>query len=243
MDAMFNSKCVFISGASRGLGAAFAKEIIERGADKIFVTARKSEDLGYLVAQAPDRVVPIEMELSNPASIHKAVEAAKSAFIVINNAGLLHFGNVLDMPVRDIREDMEVNFYGTLEVIRQFTPHLKLSKDARVLNILSIVSLASKAGIGGYATSKAAAFSATQAIRGTLFKEGIAVHAAFPGGMDTDMLAAVTGEEKDDPTLIAKEILDQMSQGVLDIYPGHGQEVGLLWKRSPRELEQQFTGA
>ncbi|MBE7635464.1 SDR family NAD(P)-dependent oxidoreductase [Sneathiella sp. P13V-1] len=243
MDAMFNSKSVFISGASRGLGAAFAKEVIERGADRIFVTARKSEDLGYLVAQAPDRVVPIEMELSDPASIHKAVEAAKSASIVINNAGLLHFGNVLDMPVRDIREDMEVNFYGTLEVIRQFTPHLKLSKDARVLNILSIVSLASKAGIGGYATSKAAAFSATQAIRGTLFKEGIAVHAAFPGGMDTDMLAAVTGEEKDDPTLIAKEILDQMSQGVLDIYPGHGQEVGLLWKRSPRELEQQFTGA
>ncbi len=76
-----------------------------------------------------------------------------------------------------------------------------------------------------------------------MLKENIKVHAAFPGGMDTEMLAAVTTEDKDDPNIIATEILDQVADDIMDIFPGHGKEVGELWKSNPRQLQYQFTGA
>ena len=243
MNNIYQAQDVFVSGGSRGLGSHLVKQLLAYGANKIYTTAREVKSLNGLVALGEGRVIPLAMELTNSESINAAVSRAKSASIVINNAGDLHFGNVLTMPIEEIKHDMIVNHFGTLQVIRAFYPYLSVQASSRIVNILSIVSLASKAGIGGYATSKAASFSATQALRGTLSKEGISVHAAFPGGMDTDMLASVTSEDKDDPELIASEILSSVANDVLDIYPGHGEEVGKLWKSNPRQLERQFTGA
>lgn len=243
MNNIYQSQVVFVSGASRGLGKHLAMQLVERGAHKIYATARDQHSLRDLVEISGGKIIPLTMELSDRQSVEAAVSAARDASIIINNAGILHFGNVLTMPMEKINQDMEVNHFGTLRVIREFYPHLKQHNAARIVNILSIVSLASKAGIGGYATSKSAAYSATQAVRGTMLKENIKVHAAFPGGMDTEMLAAVTTEDKDDPNIIATEILDQVADDIMDIFPGHGKEVGELWKSNPRQLQYQFTGA
>jgi NAD(P)-dependent dehydrogenase (short-subunit alcohol dehydrogenase family) len=243
MNNIYESRDVFVSGGSRGLGSNLVKQLLELGVNRLYVTARRLRSLDELVELGEGKVIPLCMELTDIESIKAAVYEAKSASIVINNAGDLHFGNVLTMQMEEIKHDMMVNHFGTLQVVRAFYPSLKHLNSPRIVNILSIVSLASKAGIGGYATSKAAAFSATQAIRGTLSKEGVKVHAAFPGGMDTDMLAPVTSEDKDDPAVIAEEILGQVANDVLDIYPGHGKDVGALWKTDPRQLERQFTGA
>lgn len=243
MNNIYKGQNIFISGGSRGLGHQLAQQALERGANRIYATARKQQSLATLVELGQGNIIPLSMELSDATSVKAAVSAAKDASILINNAGILHFGNVLTMPMKEVEQDMQANHFGTLQVIREFYPYLQKHQSPRIVNILSIVSLASKAGISGYATSKAAAFSATQAIRGTLSKENIIVHAAFPGGMDTDMLAAVTSEDKDDPATIASEILDQMANGVLDIYPGHAKAVGELWNSEPRKLQYQFTGA
>ena len=243
MSNIYQDKNIFISGASRGLGFHLARLVLERDARKVYVTARDKASLSKIEAIDKERVIPVEMELSDSQSILNAVAAAEDASIVINNAGVLHFGSVLTMPMEELKEDMNVNHYGTLEVIRAFYPHLKRQSDARIVNILSVVALANKNGIGGYATTKAAAFSATQAIRGALAKAGIDVQAAFPAGMDTDMLARVTQEQKDDPADIATEILDEVAKGVSDIYVGSGKKECRLWAENPRKLQLQFTGA
>jgi len=243
MNKVYHAKNIFVSGASRGLGFYLSLQLLQRGVNKLYVTARDSASLDKLVELGQGKVIPLSMDLSDTNSIKAAVSRAKDASLIFNNAGVLHFGNVLTMPLTEIEEDIQVNHLGLLQVIREFYPYLQTQTSSRVINILSIVSLASKAGIGGYATSKAAAFSATQSIRGTLSKEGIDVHAVFPGGMDTDMLAAVTSEDKDDPATIATQILNQVADGVLDIYPGHGKEIGELWRSDPRQLQREFTGA
>lgn len=100
-------------------------------------------------------------------------------------AGII--SGVLDL----LKRDMEVNYFGTLNVIHAFMPVLEKNGNAAIVNILSMLSLASMAGIGGYSASKAALFSATQAMRAELKAKNISVQSVFPGLIDTDMAKGV----------------------------------------------------
>src|SRR4051794_7089237 len=180
-----------VTGANRGIGARFVTQLLERGASRVYATARRPETLESLVAAAPDRVVPLPPDITDVDQVAAAARAATDVTLLVNNAGVLAFGAPLDGDLELVERDMAVNYLGTLKATRGFAPVLQANGGGAVLNMLTIVGFAPMAPLAGYCASKAAAHCLTQALRGQLAPHGITVHGVYPAGVDTDMLAGV----------------------------------------------------
>jgi NAD(P)-dependent dehydrogenase (short-subunit alcohol dehydrogenase family) len=115
--------------------------------------------------------------------------------VLVNNAGVLAFGSALDGDPAAFERDLRTNYLGTLRATRAFVPALARNAPSAVVNVLTLIALAPVGPMAGYSASKAAAHSITQALRAELRDRGITVLGAYPGGIDTDMLAGVEAEK------------------------------------------------
>ncbi len=241
MTMKMKDSVLLVTGANRGLGRALVEEALARGARRVYATARDVGSLGPLVELDKTRVVPLALDVTDAASLARAAEMAPDLSMLVNNAGVLASYGVLTSSEQDIARDFAVNFYGTLGATKAFLPALERAGargQAAIVNVLSVVSLANMPGLGGYSSSKAAAFSLTQALRVELGKKGIAVHAALPGAIDTDMVRSFE-MAKTSPRVVAKGILDGVEQGLDDIAPDPmSSELYGKWKHDPRALER-----
>ena len=111
--------------------------------------------------------------------------------LLINNASTAAFSGPLEADPAAVRHELAVNYEGLYATVRAFLPALRSADDAHIVNVLSLLSLASTPPMTGYSASKAAAHSLTQALRPVLAADGIAVHGVYPAGIDTDMLAGI----------------------------------------------------
>lgn len=230
-----------VTGANRGIGKAFVEELLDRGASRVYATARNPQTLEAITRLAPDRVKPWRLDVTKDSDIGDLAAQAKDVNLLVNNAGVLAFASLLDGDIELIRRDLETNYFGTLRMVRAFAPILKSNAPGAIVNLLSIVSLASMAGIGGYSASKAATFSLTQAIRTELAESNIAVHGVFPGPIDTDMARDLTLPKADTRDTV-RCALDGVEADDEDIYPDvMSQEVGSTWSSNPKALERQFA--
>jgi NAD(P)-dependent dehydrogenase (short-subunit alcohol dehydrogenase family) len=143
-----------------------------------------------------------------------AAEQAGDTSIVVNNAGVLIGSRVLDGPVDGIRADLETNLYGTINVARAFAPVLAQRPRSALLNVLSALSWASYGS--GYDISKAAAWSATNALRLQLHGQGTVVSGLHVGYMDTEMVADIDAP-KSDPREVARQAVDGIAGGEWEI--------------------------
>ncbi|NQX96607.1 MAG: SDR family oxidoreductase [Flavobacteriales bacterium] len=230
-------KVVLITGANRGIGKSLVKAALEKGASKIYATCR---DLSKMPSFEDDRVIPLELDITNVNQIMNLIEQVSDTQILINNAGILNAGSILEGEISGMENDMKVNYYGTINMMRAFTPILEKNKPARMINIVSIVAYSPLPTIAGYSASKSALFSATHAVRIELAKKGITVHTVNPGAIDTDMNA---GSDMDMPAPdgIAKVILNEVEAGNLNIVPDPmGQGMFNAWKESPLKLAEIF---
>lgn len=231
------NKVILITGANRGIGKSLVKASLEKGAHKIYATSR---DLSKMPDFEDDRVIPLELDITNSNQISKVVEMTKDTQVLINNAGILSRENILKGEMSSIEQDMNTNYYGTVNMMRAFAPVLEKNTPAKIVNIISIVAYSSLPTIAGYSASKTALFSATQSVRIELAKKGITVHAINPGAIDTDMNV---GSDLDMPAPdgVAKVILNEVEAGKLDIVPDEmGQGMFNAWKESPSKLAEIF---
>jgi NAD(P)-dependent dehydrogenase (short-subunit alcohol dehydrogenase family) len=232
---------VFVTGANRGIGARFVAELVDRGANRIYAGVREHTRAEALVDRFGDTVVPIVLDVTDEASANDAAARAADVNFLINNAGVLNFGDPLDTPLESLRAELEVNYLGVVTVTRAFAPVIEAAGGGAILNVLTIIALAPMPGMGGYCASKAAAYSATQSVRHALAGRGIKVHGAFPGGVDTDMLAAYDGP-KADPAEVARRCLDGVEADVADITPDDfSTSAYASWTAAPTSLEAMFT--
>lgn len=229
---------VVVTGANRGLGEAFVKVLLEAGAKRVYAAARNPAGI-----VASERVVPLELDVTDAASVEAAAAKASDATMLINNAGVLASYSVLDSTMQDVERDFAVNTYGVLSTTRAFVPALeRAGGGAAVVNVLSVVSLASIPPLGGYSASKAAAWSLTQALRADLAKKGISVHAALPGGIDTQMVSSLE-IPKTSPRDVARGILDGVERGDFEIFPDpNSQALSQIWMKDPRAAAKQLSG-
>lgn len=245
MSMKIRDSVILVTGANRGLGLALVEEAVERGAARVYATARDPKSLGRAIETSRDRVVPLALDVTDAQSLATAAARAKDVSILVNNAGVLASYDALTSSEEDLQKDFDVNVLGMLAATKALLPSLEAAAGrggAAVVNILSVVSLASMPSIGGYASSKAAAWSLTQAIRGDLAKRGISVHAALPGAIDTDMVRTFE-MAKTSPRLVAKGVLDGVESGLAEITPdAMSTELYRLWKRDPQELERTLGG-
>ena len=235
---------VLVTGANRGLGHALVEASLAAGARRIYATARDPRQLAALVASAPDKIVPLALDITDAASLAAAAARATDVSIVFNNAGVLAAYSVLTTSDAELARDFGVNVFGTLAATRAFLPALEragAAGGAALVNVLSITSFASFPAMGGYAAAKAASYSITQALRAELAAKRIAVHGVFPGPIDTDMVRGVE-MPKTSPAAVAKAIVDGVERGSDDIVPDPmGSELFALWQRDAKALERQFV--
>jgi NAD(P)-dependent dehydrogenase (short-subunit alcohol dehydrogenase family) len=237
---MTQGSVVMITGASRGIGRALVTAFVEAGAHRVYAAAREVRALDGLVAEHGARVVPVQLDVTNAAQVEAAARQAADVSILVNNAGRLSSFGLLSTTRRDLEQELETDFYAPLAVTRALLPSLERSGGA-VVNLLSVVSLASMAGLGGYSASKAAAFSLTQALRAELRARGVSVHGVFPGPVDTDMAKDIT-LPKTSPADVARAIVAGVQRGDEDILPDPmSQQVYAAWVADPKAVERQFA--
>ncbi len=200
-----------VTGANRGLGAAFVTALAARGA-KVYAAARRSETL----APAPG-VTPLALDVTEPAHVARAAETAGDVTLLVNNAGVLWQRSLAEQgDLAALEAEMAVNVFGLARMSLAFAPVIAGQGGGAIVNMLSVASLVPFPAFGSYAASKAAAMSLTHSLRWDLAPRGVAVHGVYAGFIATDMVGNLA-EEKADPDEIVTRALDGVAEGRLDI--------------------------
>jgi NAD(P)-dependent dehydrogenase (short-subunit alcohol dehydrogenase family) len=199
-----------VTGANRGIGRAFARELLARGVAKVYAGAR---DPGTVV---DPRVTPVRLDVTDPEQIAAAADRYGDVDLLINNAGVFHPGPLLGAPsIQDAREEMETNLFGTLSMTRAFAPILGRNGGGAVVNALSVLSFINYAPWGSYSASKAAAWSMTNSVRDELAEQGTLVTAVHSALVDTDMTKGLE-LPKVSPEAYVTAALDAVAQGQIE---------------------------
>ncbi|HEX7134854.1 MAG TPA: SDR family oxidoreductase [Iamia sp.] len=199
---------VLVTGANGGLGTEFVHQALDRGAAKVYASARTPRSWD------DDRVVPLALDVTDPTSVARAAAEAADVTIVINNAGASNGARVGDADPHALRDLFDVNLFGALDVTNAFAPALAANGGGAVLNVLSVLSWL---GIGdGYSATKAALWSATNTQRLQLADQGTLVSALHLGYTDTPMTAEVDAP-KNDPADVVAQAYDGLAGGAFEI--------------------------
>lgn len=195
---------VFITGANRGLGLAFAREALARGAKRVYAAARDPSTIKL------DGVVPVRLDVTDAAQVAAAAQACGDVTLVINNAGIANFGGFLADPSLDsARRQLETNFFGLVRVSQAFAPVLAAHGGGALLNILSIASWINRPALGTYGATKSAAWAATNGLRHELREQGTLVSGLHVGFIDTDLTTGI-----DAPKLTPAEVVNTALDGI-----------------------------
>jgi NAD(P)-dependent dehydrogenase (short-subunit alcohol dehydrogenase family) len=230
------------SGANRGIGRALVEALLDQGARRVYATGRDLATLDGVVALDRARVRPLKLDVTNPGDARAAAGAAGDVNLLINNAGVATAAGAADTSVDMIRETMETNFFGLVNVTNAFLPTLREHHGA-IVNILTIVALASSPILAAYNASKAAGWSLTQSLRADLARHGITVHGVFPGAVDTDMIRSFTLPKT--PAIdVARAVLDGIEAGTEDIFPDPmAQQLYAAWRQDHKAVERQLAAS
>lgn len=203
---------VFITGANRGLGLAYAKAALAAGAKKVYAAAREASSITL------PGVTPIALDITNSEQIAAAVAAAPDVTILINNAGISLKSDLLGNPdaLANARAEFETNFYGPWALTAAFAPLLKANGGGAVVNVLSALTWISFPSVATYSASKSAAWSLTNGLRNALRAQGTLVTAVHVGYMDTDMTAGLDAP-KASPTDVARVTFDGIEAGQFEV--------------------------
>lgn len=201
-----------VTGANRGLGAAFVRALLAGGAAKVYAAARNPSS----IRQAG--VVPVELDVTQPEQVEALARDLRDVTLVVNNAGVFEPGPLLAPNAAEaLLRQISTNAIGPLRVVQAFAPVLAANGGGAVVNMLSVLSWLTLAHVSGtYSASKAAAWALSNALRQELKAQGTAllsVHAAF---IDTDMARAVQ-MPKTSPDDVARIAFDALRAGQSEV--------------------------
>jgi len=211
---------VFITGANRGLGLAFAREARRRGAAKIYAGMRNTAGFNE-----PD-IIPVRIDVTDKASIAAAARLAADTTLLVNNAGI---AELIEGPLSgDVEEQsqrlFDVNYHGVVRVTRAFEPILSAQPQAAIINVLSDIVWLPRPILTPYAASKAAAWSYTNQLRFHLREKGIQVLGLHVGFVDTDLTNGID-VPKASPQDVASQTYDALAAGKSEIMADRGTTV------------------
>lgn len=195
---------VLVTGANGGLGTEFVRQALERGASRVYATARSPRDW------SDERVVPLVLDVTDAASIAAVAAAASDTTVVVNNAGVGSMTAMLAVPLDDVRALFETNVFGPLAVAQAFAPVLAANGGGALIDIHSALSW--HAGGNAYSATKAAFWSITNSLRIELAAQRTQVLGAHLGYTDTPMIAQLD-VPKGRPDDIVRAIYDGLEAG------------------------------
>ena len=202
---------VLVTGANRGIGLAFTKAALARGARKVYACARDPSSVTL------PGVTPLRLDVNSPVDLAAAVEAAGDVTVVINNAGIAQFGGLLAADAEaSLRQQLETNVFGVLRVSRAFAPVLAANGGGALLNVASVASWISSPALAGYAVAKSATWSLSNGLRNELRGQKtqvLTLHMAF---VDTDMTQGIPSP-KSTPQDIVARAFDALEAGADEV--------------------------
>jgi NAD(P)-dependent dehydrogenase (short-subunit alcohol dehydrogenase family) len=228
-----NDKTILITGANRGIGQALVEEALRRGAKQVYAGTRAP------FTHSDARVTPVSLDVTDATQIEAAAARIEALDVLVNNAGLDVYSDLSDRATLD--RLLAVNFFGTYGVTHAMLPLLARSRGA-IVNVLSLAALAPVPFTPAYSISKAAAFSLTQALRGSWAGRGVRVHAVFAGPVDTDMTRRLD-IPKASAESVARAIFTGVEKEEEDIFPDPLSEtIAESWRGGlTKTLERQFA--
>lgn len=202
---------VFITGANRGLGRAFAEAALAAGAAKVYAAARDPQAIDL------PGVVPVALDVTDPAQVAAAAAACPDVTLLINNAGISRPGSLLgDDGMAAARAELETNFFGPWALAQAFAPVLRANGGGAVLNVLSVLSWLTLPGAATYSASKAAAWALSNGLRQEFKAQGTQVTSLHVGFMDTDMTRGLDAP-KSSPADVARLALQGVEAGAFEV--------------------------
>ena len=222
---------VLVTGANRGIGLAFARQLLARGARKVYAAARDPSTITLAGVHA------LQLDVTSLEQIEAAARQAPDVTLVINNAGIAQPGGFLAEDSDAVaRRIFDTNFFGVLNMSKAFAPVLKANGGGALLNVLSVASWFNAGDLAAYSASKSAAWSLTNALRHELASQKTQVLGLHMGYVDTDLTRgfdvpktsaddivqrALDGLEAGADEVLADEITQQVKQGLTAPRPAY----------------------
>ena len=187
-DATPTARRWFITGANSGFGLAFVHAALAAG-DEVIAAVRRPETMRELAAAAEGRVAVVELDLRDRDRLRHAVETAGRIDVLVNNAGFGILGAIEETTDPELRDAMEVMFFGPLELTRLVLPQMRARREGTVIQLSSMGGLLSFPGVGAYSAAKGALELASEALAGEVAPLGIRVLIVEPGAFRTGFAA------------------------------------------------------
>ena len=214
------NKVALVTGANRGIGKAIVDALVDAGASKVYAAVRDTASAHALVEQHGEKVVPVQMDLSDPASVQAAAGVASDVTLVVNNAGVLRTATPLDQAAFEALDfEIDVNVKGLMRVAQAFGPLLASNGGGALVQLNSVASMLNFAPFSTYSASKAASYSITQGLRSLWAESGVEVVSVHPGPIATDMADAAGLEGGEPPKVVAESILNALANGSFHAFP------------------------
>ena len=233
-----NGAVALVTGSNRGIGRGFVAALLERGAARVYATARDPASLAPVVALDPARVVPLELDVTDAAEVAAAAARARDVTLLVNNGGAAAMTSFLAASLEGARQEMEVNFWGQLAMIRAFAPVLRGHGGGGIIQILSIGAMTTFPAVGTYCASKFAANAMCKGVRAELAPQRTQVMSVFSGAIESDMSAKTPGP-KISALTHAHNCLAAFEDGQEELYPDFkSQRMRDAYRRDPDAFER-----
>jgi NAD(P)-dependent dehydrogenase (short-subunit alcohol dehydrogenase family) len=202
---METEKVWFVTGASKGLGLSLIKMLLKAGY-KVAATSRKAEEIIEAININKENLLALTVDITNEESVNQAIAKTTAHFgrldVVVNNAGYSIYGSVEVLTNEEFRKTIDVNLFGTVNVIRSAMPHLRKQRSGYIFNIASVAGYKGYGNSPSYAAGKFAIIGLSESLAEEVKPFGIKVTVVAPGFFRTSFLDK--GDE-----LVAKNSIDE----------------------------------
>jgi NAD(P)-dependent dehydrogenase (short-subunit alcohol dehydrogenase family) len=218
---------VLITGANRGIGAALTVGAINQGAARIFALVRNRDNMSWC---ADKRVTALQADVRNFDEVLAASKEVPRLDVIINNAGILRNQPIVggSDAVLNARDEIEVNYLGTLNVVNAFwktlTSDALAGERKKIVNVMSTLSKVTYPFCGTYCASKHAVLALTRGLRAQLAPLGVDIVEAYPGLTDTDMTQSLDHLPKVSASDVAAAIIGAVINDLQEVYIGADSE-------------------
>jgi 3-oxoacyl-[acyl-carrier protein] reductase len=184
-------RVVLVTGANRGIGLAIAKAFVANG-DRVAVTYRTSPPEGPFTA--------VQCDVTSSADVDRAVGEVETALgpvqVLVANAGMTKDGLLMRMSDEAFTDVIDANLTGTFRAARRTIAPMMKARSGRIIFISSVAAYLGVPGQANYAASKAGLIGMARSMARELAPRGVTVNVVAPGGVDTDMVAALNDQQR-----------------------------------------------